>query len=141
MEMWFIWALLAAIFASLTAIFGKIGVEGVQPDLATFVRTVVILAFAGMIVTAQNAWAGVASFSARTWTFLALSGVATGASWLAYYRALQLGNAAQVAPIDKLSIVMVAIFATAFLGEKLSVLNWIGVVLIALGALLVSRPA
>lgn len=141
LESWLTWAFLAAIFAALTAIFGKIGIEGVQPDLATFVRTVVILAIAGLIVTVQSAWAGVSSFSTKTWTFLALSGVATGASWLAYFRALQLGQAAQVAPIDKLSIVLVTIFASLFLGEKLSTLNWVGVVLIAFGALLVSRPA
>lgn len=140
-ESWLIWALLAAVFAALTAIFGKVGVEGVHPDLATLVRTVVILGFASLIVAAQGAWGGLAQMSGRTWTFLVLSGLATGASWLSYFRALQLGQAAQVAPIDKLSVVLVAMFAAAFLGEKLSPTGWAGVACIAFGAWLVSRPA
>lgn len=141
MESWLIWALLAAVFAALTAVFGKVGVEGVHPDLATLIRTVVILGFAALIVAAQGAWAGVTDITGRTWTFLVLSGLATGASWLSYFRALQLGQAAQVAPIDKLSVVLVAIFAATFLGEKLSPTNWTGVIMIALGAWLASRPA
>ncbi|MDX8354780.1 EamA family transporter [Cognatiyoonia sp. IB215182] len=141
MESWLIWALLAAVFAALTAIFGKVGVEGVHPDLATLIRTCVILGFAALIVAAQGAWTGLAQITGRTWTFLVLSGMATGASWLAYFRALQLGQAAQVAPIDKLSVVLVAVFAAVFLGEKLSLTNWIGVACIATGAWLVSRSA
>ncbi|MEM9787452.1 MAG: EamA family transporter [Pseudomonadota bacterium] len=141
MESWLIWALLAAVFAALTAIFGKVGVEGVHPDLATLIRTCVILGFAALIVAAQNAWAGINQITGRTWTFLILSGLATGASWLSYFRALQLGQAAQVAPIDKLSVVLVAVFAAVFLGEKLTPTNWAGVALIATGAWLVSRPA
>ncbi|MEO0917744.1 MAG: EamA family transporter [Pseudomonadota bacterium] len=141
MESWLIWALLAAVFAALTAIFGKVGVEGVHPDLATLIRTCVILGFAALIVAGQNAWAGINQITGRTWTFLILSGLATGASWLSYFRALQLGQAAQVAPIDKLSVVLVAVFAAVFLGEKLTPTNWAGVALIATGAWLVSRPA
>jgi len=141
MESWLIWALLAAVFAALTAIFGKVGVEGVHPDLATLIRTCVILGFAALIVAMQGAWTGLAQITGRTWTFLVLSGMATGASWLAYFRALQLGQAAQVAPIDKLSVVLVAVFAAVFLDEKLSLTNWIGVACIATGAWLVSRPA
>ncbi|MEM1076737.1 MAG: EamA family transporter [Pseudomonadota bacterium] len=138
MDNWIIWALLAAVFAALTAIFGKVGVSGVHPDLATLIRTIVILGFAALIVSAQGAWSGMTELSNRTWIFLVLSGLATGASWLSYFRALQLGQASQVAPIDKLSVVLVAIFGLMFLGEKLSALNWTGVGLIALGALLVS---
>ena len=138
MDNWIIWALLAAVFAALTAIFGKVGVSGVHPDLATLIRTIVILGFAALIVSAQGAWSGMTELSNRTWIFLVLSGLATGASWLSYFRALQLGQASQVAPIDKLSVVLVAIFGLMFLGEKLSALNGTGVGLIALGALLVS---
>ncbi|MEM7732841.1 MAG: EamA family transporter [Pseudomonadota bacterium] len=141
MDSWIIWALLAAVFAALTAIFGKVGVSGVHPDLATFIRTCVILGFAALIVSAQGAFSGLSDISSRTWIFLVLSGLATGASWLAYFRALQLGQAAQVAPIDKLSVVLVAVFGVFFLGEKLSALNWAGIGLIAVGALLVSLSA
>ena len=138
MDNWIIWALLAAVFAALTAIFGKVGVSGVHPDLATLIRTIVILGFAALIVSAQGAWSGMTELSNRTWIFLVLSGLATGASWLSYFRALQLGQASQVAPIDKLSVVLVAIFGLMFLGVKLSSLNWTGVGLIALVSLLCS---
>lgn len=135
---WQVWALLAAAFAALTAIFGKVGVETVNSDFATLIRTAVILAVVAGIVASTGAWQPLASVSSKSWIFLTLSGIATGASWLCYYRALKLGPAAQVAPIDKLSIVLVAVFATLFLGEKLTPKNWLGVVLVAAGALLVA---
>lgn len=135
---WQGWALLAAAFAALTAIFGKVGVENINSDFATLIRTAVILAVTAGIVATTGAWQPLASVAGKSWIFLTLSGFATGASWLCYYRALKLGPAAQVAPIDKLSIVLVAIFATLFLGEKLTGKNWLGVVLIAVGALLVA---
>lgn len=135
---WQAWALLAAAFAALTAIFGKVGVETINSDFAVLIRTAVILAVTAAIVASTGAWQPLASVSGKAWIFLTLSGLATGASWLCYYRALKLGPAAQVAPIDKLSIVLVAIFATLFLGEKLSGRNWLGVALIAVGAVLVA---
>ena len=135
---WQVWALHAAAFAALTAIFGKVGVETVNSDFATLIRTAVILAVVAGIVASTGAWQPLASVSSKSWIFLTLSGIATGASWLCYYRALKLGPAAQVAPIDKLSIVLVAVFATLFLGEKLTPKNWLGVVLVAAGALLVA---
>lgn len=135
---WQAWALLSAAFAALTAIFGKVGVENINSDFATLIRTAVILAVVAGIVAATGAWQPLASVSNKSWVFLTLSALATGASWLCYYRALKLGPAAQVAPIDKLSIVLVAIFATLFLGEKLSGKNWLGIALIAVGAILVA---
>lgn len=135
---WQAWALLSAAFAALTAIFGKVGVETINSDFATLIRTAVILAVVAGIVAATGAWQPLASVSNKSWVFLTLSALATGASWLCYYRALKLGPAAQVAPIDKLSIVLVAIFATLFLGEKLTGKNWLGVALIAVGAILVA---
>ncbi|MEP9378012.1 EamA family transporter [Aquabacter sp. CN5-332] len=135
---WQFWALGAAVFAALTAIFAKVGVSAVHSDLATLIRTVVILAIIALVVTAGNAWQPLETISSKTWLFLVLSGLATGASWLCYFRALQLGDAAQVAPLDKLSVVMVAVFGTLFLGERLSAVNWLGVVLIAGGAILVA---
>ena len=138
MSSWLPWALMSAAFAALTAIFAKIGVEAVPSNFATFVRTVVILAVAAALVTASGQWRAPSSVSARTWVFLALSGAATGASWLCYFRALQLGEAARVAPIYKLSVVLVAAFGVLFLGEKLAGLNWLGVALIAAGAVLVA---
>lgn len=135
---WQAWAILAAAFAALTAIFGKVGVESLNPDFATLIRTAVILAVTAAIVASTGAWQPLASVAGKSWIFLILSGIATGASWLCYYRALKLGPAAQVAPIDKLSIVLVAVFATLFLGEKLTGKNWLGVALIAVGAILVA---
>jgi len=135
---WQLWALLSAMFASLTAIFAKVGVENVNSDFATFVRTIVILAVLGLILVGTDQWQSPASVSRRTYLFLVLSGLATGASWICYFRALKLGDAARVAPIDKLSIVLVAVFGVIFLGERLSGANWGGVVLIACGALLVA---
>jgi transporter family protein len=133
---WVFWALLSAAFAALTAIFAKVGVQGVNSDLATFLRTLVVVAVLALLLTALGEWRPAGAISARTYTFLALSGLATGASWLCYFRALKLGDAARVAPIDKLSVVMVALFGALFLGERLSAANWGGVMLIAAGAVL-----
>ena len=138
---WQAWALLSAAFAALTAIFAKIGVENVNSDFATFVRTAVILIALAGILTATGQWQPPGSVQSRTYVFLLLSGVATGASWLCYFRALKLGDAARVAPIDKLSVVLVAIFGVIFLGERLSASNWIGVTFIGVGAVLVALRA
>lgn len=135
---WQFWALLSAVFAALTAILAKIGIENVNSDFATLVRTIVILVAAGAMVLITNHWQAPSTVSGKTWTFLILSGLATGFSWICYFRALKIGNAAQVAPIDKLSVVMVAVIAALFLGEKLSPVNWIGVALIGVGAVLVA---
>lgn len=135
---WQVWALLSACFAALTAIFAKVGVENVNSDYATFVRTLVIVAVLGAILAATGNWQAPATVSARSWLFLVLSGLATGASWLCYFRALQIGDAARVAPIDKLSVVLVAVFAVLFLGERLSGPNWLGIGLIGAGAVLVA---
>ena len=135
------WALLSAGFAALTAIFAKIGIENVNSDFATFIRTVVILLAAALIVHASGNWQQPSSVSAKTWLFLILSGAATGASWICYFRALKLGDAARVAPVDKLSVVFVSVFAVLFLGERLALPNWLGVILIACGAVLVAYRA
>lgn len=135
---WQLWAGLSAVFAAMTAIFAKIGVENVNSDLATAIRTVVILIVIAAILIGTGQWQPLGSISARTYLFLMLSGVATGASWLCYFRALKLGDAARVAPIDKLSVVFVAVFGVVLLGERLSTTNWLGVALIALGAGLVA---
>ncbi|WP_337270738.1 EamA family transporter [Oryzifoliimicrobium ureilyticus] len=135
---WPFWAFLSAVFAALTAIFAKIGVENVNSDFATFFRTVVILAAAGLMLYITGNWQQPSSIAPRSWLFLVMSGLATGASWICYFRALKLGDAARVAPIDKLSVVFVAIFAVLFLGERLSLANWLGVILITLGVVLVA---
>jgi transporter family protein len=135
---WQFWALASAGFAALTAIFAKVGVSGVGSDFATLIRTVVILGVVTLLVLASGQWQPLGSVGGRTWMFLVLSGMATGASWLCYFRALKLGDAARVAPVDKLSVVFVAVIAALFLGEKLSGTNWFGVALIAAGAVLVA---
>jgi transporter family protein len=135
---WQLWAVLSAIFAALTAIFAKVGVANINSDLATFIRTRVILLTLALIVYATGQFENPTSISPRTYLFLVLSGLATGASWLCYFRALKLGNASQVAPVDKLSVVLVAIFGALLLGEKLTMLNWLGVALIAFGAVMVA---
>jgi transporter family protein len=135
---WPAWAALSAVFAALTAIFGKLGVEKINPDFATLLRTVIILVVLAAIVAGTGAWQPLGSVSRRTWLFLGLSALATGASWLCYYRALQLGPAAGVAPIDKSSVLLVALFAAAFLGERLSLTGWLGVGLVGLGGVLVA---
>ena len=133
---WAFWALLSAGFAALTAIFAKVGVAGVNSDFATFLRTLVVIAALAAILTAFGEWRPLGSISPRTYLFLTLSGLATGASWLCYFRAMQLGDAAKVAPIDKLSVALVAVFGVSFLGERLSVINWAGVAFITAGAIL-----
>jgi len=135
---WQFWAALSAIFAAMTAIFAKIGIENISSNYATFIRTIVILIAAGAIVFATGQWQNPATVSGKTWTFLILSGLATGLSWICYFRALKIGNAGQVAPIDKMSVVLVAIIAAIFLGERLSVPAWAGVGLIAGGAIMVA---
>lgn len=135
---WQLWALLSAGFAALTAVFAKVGVENINSDYATLIRTLVILAIASGIVVATGAWRGGGGVTSRTYLFLVLSGAATGLSWLCYFRALKLGEAARVAPIDKLSVVLVAVFAAIFLGERLTAAGWAGVALIAAGAALVA---
>src|SRR5947209_8211817 len=138
---WQVWAFLSAGFAALTAIFAKVGVEHVGSDFATLIRTCVILVIVAAIVWGTGQWQAPRSVSSRTYLFLALSGLATGASWLCYFRALKLGDAARVAPIDKLSVVLVAVFGVTFLGERLSGLGWAGIGLIAAGAVLVAIQA
>jgi transporter family protein len=135
---WQLWAILSAAFAALTAIFAKVGVEQVNSDFATLIRTIVILATLGVILAGTGQWQSLASISTRSYCFLVLSGLATGGSWICYFRALKLGDAARVAPIDKLSVVLVAIFGVVFLGERLAAPNWLGVALIAAGAILVA---
>ena len=135
---WLGWALLSACFAALTAIFAKAGVENVHSDLATFIRTVVVLVVLGSMLAARGLFHTIASIAGRTYLFLALSGLCTGASWVCYFRALQLGDAARVAPIDKLSVVLVAVFGVLFLSEQLSAKNWAGIGMIAVGATLVA---
>jgi transporter family protein len=140
-ESWQLWALLSAVFAALTAIFAKIGVENIGSDLATFIRTVVVLLSFLVLLLATGQFATSGPISPRTWTFLVLSGLGTGASWLCYFRALKLGPASMVAPIDKLSVVLVALFAFAFLGERPSATGWMGIGLIAAGAVIIAIKA
>jgi len=138
---WQIWAVLSATFAALTAIFAKIGVEGVNSNFATFLRTlIVILALTG-ILAFTGGWQSLGAISRKTYFFLVLSGLGTGASWLCYFHALKLGDASRVAPIDKLSVVLVAVFGVLVLGERLAPLNWVGVAMIAGGAVLVAWSA
>ena len=135
---WQFWAVLSACFAALTAVFGKIGVENIDSNFATLIRTVLILAIVALIVISTGGYQPLASISRKTYLFLGLSGLATGASWLCYYRALKLGPASGVAPIDKLSVVIVALVSVAFLGERLEAKNWIGIAMITTGAILVA---
>ena len=135
---WQAWALLSATFAALTAVFAKVGVDGVDSDFATLIRGVVILLVLSAIVLVLGKAQPLGSISGRSYVFLILLGLATGASWLCYFRALKLGDAARVAPLDKLSVVLVALFGATFLGEHLSLPNWAGVALIAVGTVLVA---
>ncbi|MDO5686854.1 MAG: EamA family transporter [Neisseria sp.] len=135
---WFYWALASAFFAALTAIFAKVGLKGIDSDYATFIRTVVILFALAAFLSYAGKWQNPSELNARNWLFLILSGLATGASWLAYFKALQMGNAAQVAPVDKLSVVLVAVFAVCFLGERPSLREWGGIALVAAGVVLLS---
>lgn len=135
---WLYWALFSAVFAALTAIFAKLGLQGVDSDFATFIRTLVIIAALSLFLTYTHKWQSLSSLSVKNWLFLILSGLATGASWLAYFKALQMGNASQVAPIDKFSIVLVALFAVLFLGERPDKQDWLGIGLVAAGVLVLA---
>lgn len=138
MPLWFYYALAAAVFAALTAIFAKIGVQQVDSDVATFVRTIVIAVSLVAFLTYTKKWSLFQSINGKSAVFLVLSGLATGLSWLAYFKALQLGQASQVAPIDKLSVVLVTLFAVIFLGERPSAQEWLGIGLILLGVLVLA---
>jgi transporter family protein len=134
---WQLWALLSAVFAALTAIFAKVGVEGINSDLATLIRTVIVLITLSAILFATGQFNQSGPISTKSWVFLFLSGLGTGASWICYFRALKLGPATLVAPIDKLSVVLVALFGVVFLGERPSLNGWLGIALIAAGAVLI----
>jgi transporter family protein len=130
---WIAWALLSAVFAALTAIFAKVGLEGIDSDYATLIRTMVILVVIATMVMMMGKWRDPRTLPLRSSLFLVLSGLATGASWLCYFRALQVGDASRVAPIDKLSVVLVAIFAVLFLGERPALRDWLGITLVGAG--------
>ncbi|MEJ5083029.1 MULTISPECIES: EamA family transporter [unclassified Ochrobactrum] len=137
-DSWQFWALMSAIFAALTAVFAKVGIQGINSDFATLVRTLVIIGALCLFLTVTGQWQKPGEISGKSWVFLVLSGLATGASWLAYFRALQIGDASRVAPVDKLSVVLVALFGAAFLGERMSTINWLGIALIGCGVVLVA---
>jgi transporter family protein len=138
---WQLWALLSAFFAALTAIFAKVGIEGINSDLATLIRTAIVLMTLAAILFATGQLTNPGPIPAKSWLFLVLSALGTGASWLCYFRALKLGPATLVAPIDKLSVVLVALFGVLFLGERPSLQGWIGIALIATGAVLIAIRA
>jgi transporter family protein len=135
---WFFWAALSAIFAALTTILAKIGIQGVDPDLATLIRTVIVALVLSGFIGFTGKWSDPSVLSANTWLFLSLSALATGASWVCYFRALQIGDASKVAPVDKFSLVLVAIFAVMFLGERPSMREWFGMTLVAGGVLILA---
>ncbi|MDY5818759.1 MAG: EamA family transporter [Treponema sp.] len=134
--MWFVFAILSAVFAALTSILAKIGIEEVNSNLATAIRTLVVVLMAWLMVFITNAQGGLSSISKKSWLFLILSGLATGASWLCYYKALQMGEASKVVPIDKLSVVITLILAFVFLHEQFTIKSIIGCILIGAGTLL-----
>lgn len=135
---WFYWALLSAAFAAMTAIFAKIGIRGVDSDLATLVRTAVVIVALWAFVWFAGKWSNPLELPGKTWLFLVLSGLATGASWVCYFRALQMGEASKVAPVDKLSLVLVALFAFAFLGERPALREWTGIAMVAGGVMMLA---
>ena len=135
---WLYWALASAFFAALTAIFAKAGLQGIDSDFATFIRTLIIIAALAIFLSYTHKWQGVSNFTTKNWVFLVLSGLATGASWLAYFKALQMGEASKVAPVDKFSIVLVALMAVLFLKERPSVQEWLGIGLITAGVLVLA---
>lgn len=137
-DSWVFWAALSACFAALTAIFAKIGIQGVDSDFATLIRTVIIVFVLTGFIAYIGKWSNPFALSTKTWAFLALSALATGASWVCYFRALQIGKASQVAPVDKFSLVLVAVFAFVFLGERPSGQEWLGIVLVACGVLVLA---
>lgn len=134
--MWFVFALMSAIFASLTSILAKVGIDGVNSNLATAIRTMVVVAMAWLMVFVTDAQSGITEINRKSWIFLILSGLATGASWLCYYKALQMGEASKVVPIDKLSVIFTLVLAFVFLHEKFDVKSLIGCALIGTGTLL-----
>lgn len=135
---WLLWAMLSAVFAALTAIFAKIGLEGIDSDLATLARTVFIFGVLTAFVVLTGKWSNPLALSSKTWLFLVLSGLATGASWVCYFRALKIGEASKVAPVDKFSVVLVALFAVLLLGEKPSLREWTGILLVTLGVVVLA---
>jgi transporter family protein len=135
---WFFWAILSAVFAAFTAIFAKIGIRDVNSDLATLIRTAIIILVLSGFIWFTGKWSNPLALSGKTWLFLGLSGIATGASWVCYFRALQIGDASKVAPVDKFSLVLVAIFAFTFLGERPSLKEWLGIALVASGVLVLA---
>lgn len=135
---WFYWAIMSAVFAALTAIFAKIGIQGVNSDLATLIRTFIISVILVFFVWFTGKWSDPFALSSKTWLFLGLSALATGASWICYFRALQIGDASKVAPVDKLSLVLVAIFAFTFLGERPILREWAGIAMVAGGVILLA---
>ena len=135
---WLYWALMSAGFAALTAIFAKIGIQNVDSDLATLIRTAIIIVVLAAFVAYAGKWSNPFTLPARTWLILLLSGLATGASWVCYFRALKIGQASQVAPVDKFSLVLVAVFAVVFLGKRPSLREWAGIGLVAAGVLLLA---
>ena len=137
-DSWFYWAFLSAVFAALTAIFAKIGIQGVDSDLATLIRTAIIIVVLSIFVWFAGKWSNPFALPSKTWLFLGLSGLATGASWVCYFRALQIGEASKVAPVDKLSLVLVAVFAFVFLGERPSMREWTGIAMVAGGVLVLA---
>ena len=135
---WVYWAVLSAVFAAMTAIFAKIGIQGVDSDLATLIRTAIIIVVLAAFVWFAGKWSNPFTLPGKTWLFLSLSALATGASWVCYFRALQIGEASKVAPVDKLSLVLVALFAFAFLGERPNLREWSGIACVALGVVILS---
>lgn len=135
---WTFWALLSALFAALTAIFAKVAISDINADFATLLRTVVVLISLALMLYATGQYQSLSSISARSYLFLVLSGLATGASWICYFRALQLGQASQVAPVDKLSVVLVAVLGVTLLGEKLDLRQWAGISLVTLGVVMLA---
>ena len=135
---WFYWAILSAVFAAMTAIFAKIGLEGINSDFATLIRTFVILLVLSGFVFYTGKWSDPLALNPKSWLFLTLSGLATGASWVCYFRALQSGEASKVAPVDKFSLVLVAIFAVIFLNERPSIRDWLGILMVTAGVVILS---
>ena len=135
---WFFWAVLSAVFAALTAIFAKVGLAGVDSDFATLIRTAVIIVVLSLFVFFAGKWSNPFQLSQKTWLFLTLSGLATGASWVCYFRALKVGDASKVAPIDKLSLLLVAVFAYWFLDERPNIREWIGILMVGGGVLVLA---
>jgi len=135
---WFYWAIMSAVFAALTAIFAKIGIQGVNSDFATLIRTVIITFVLMFFVWFTGKWSDPFTLPAKTWAFLGLSALATGASWICYFRALQIGEASKVAPVDKLSLILVAVFAFTFLGERPTLKEWAGIAMVAAGVVVLA---